>query len=247
MVSCRNLTKHFGEVLAVDGISFEVPRGSICALLGPNGAGKSTAVKMMTGLLKPSAGAALIDGIDVAAEPLRVKRIIGVLPEGLGLFDALTIEEHLMLTGPIYGLGKQETRDRAAQLLRILVLEEGRDRFIDQCSYGMRKKTALAMALLPNPRVLFLDEPFEGIDPVTSKTIRDLLGSIARRGVTVFLTSHILSIVERLATEILMIRHGRIVFNSSTDRMPQSLEDLYFELVEAPRAEEIPWLGSAQS
>jgi ABC-2 type transport system ATP-binding protein len=246
MIACRSLTKIFGTFTAVDHVSFEVPQG-ICALLGPNGAGKSTLVGMLTGLLAPSSGEALIAGFDVRTQPLQVKRIAGIVPEHLGLFDSLTVEEHLALCGPIYGLTAEETHGRSEQLLRVLGLEHGRETFLDQCSHGMRKKTALAMALLHNPRVLFLDEPFEGIDPVTAKSIRDLLNTIAGRGTTVFFTSHILSIVDRLATQILMIRAGNIVWNSATTDLSQPLEDLYFDLVEAPRMEDLAWLGSQQS
>lgn len=247
MISCRNLTKRYGEHAAVDGLSLEVAEGTICAFLGPNGAGKSTTVKMLTGLLKPSDGEAFVAGHNVAAEPLAVKGSIGVLPENLGLFGTLTVEEHLFLSGPIYGLTKKETASRADQLLRALALDSGRYTFIDNCSYGMRKKTALAMALLHNPKVLFLDEPFEGIDPVTSKTLRQLLGTLAERGVTIFLTSHILTIVERLASQIVMIRDGRSVWNSRPDELPKSLEDLYFDLVETPIEEDLPWLGFSRS
>jgi ABC-2 type transport system ATP-binding protein len=247
VISCRNLTKRFGDHTAVDSLHLEVPTGTICCFLGPNGAGKSTTVKMLTGLLKPTSGAAFVAGHDVALEPLLVKRLIGVLPENLGLFGTLTVEEHLHLSGPIYGLSRQETHSRTDELLRALALDDGRQTFIDHCSYGMRKKTALAMALLHNPQVLFLDEPFEGIDPVTSKTLRELMLTLASRGVTVFLTSHILSIVERLASQIVMIRDGHVVWNSRPDELPKSLEDVYFDLVETPIVEELPWLGSSRS
>ena len=219
MIECRNLVRDFGEFRAVDGVSFHVPRGKICALLGPNGAGKSTIMKMLAGLLAPTAGTVSVDALDPVKAPLELKRICGILPEGLGLFDDLTVEEHLQLSGPIYGLSAGETSTRGDQLLRLLDLEHGRDTFLSECSHGMRKKTALALALLHNPRVLFLDEPFEGIDPVTSKTIRDLLAAIAGRGITIFLTSHILSIVDRLAGQILMLRKGRIVWNSEISKV----------------------------
>jgi ABC-2 type transport system ATP-binding protein len=186
-----------------------------------------------------------VGGLDPQKEPLELKRICGVLPEGLGLFDDLTVWEHLELSGPIYGLSLPETRARGAQLLTLLDLENGRHTLLSECSHGMRKKTALALALLHNPKVLFLDEPFEGVDPVTSKTIRDLLAAIAGRGITVFLTSHILSIVDKLAGRILMLRKGRIVWDSEMSEVGQPLEDLYFELVEPPRTEDLEWLGSA--
>jgi ABC-2 type transport system ATP-binding protein len=152
MISCTGLTKDFGDFRAVSDASFDVPLGSVCALLGPNGAGKSTLVKMLTGMLKPTAGEAHICGSPASDHAL--KRITGILPESLALFDALTIAEHLEMTGAVYKIEKAETRSRTDQLLRALRLEEGRRTFIHQCSYGMKKKTALAMALLPNPRAV---------------------------------------------------------------------------------------------
>ncbi|MGI8745396.1 MAG: ABC transporter ATP-binding protein [Bryobacteraceae bacterium] len=241
MIHCRNLSKRFGDFLAIDEVSFEVS-GGICALLGPNGAGKSTLLKMLTGLLAPDQGQARIAGLDVATQLLELKRIMGVVPEDLGLFDSLSVKEHLELCGPIYGLSARETRERIGPLLRVLGLEQRRDTFLNQCSHGMRKKTALAMALLHNPRVLFLDEPLEGIDPVSSKTIRDLLTTISGRGITIFFTSHILSVVDQLATEIMMIGGGRIVWSSPTREISRPLEELYFDLIETPEMEDLPWL-----
>jgi ABC-2 type transport system ATP-binding protein len=247
MISCRDLTRRFGDFTAVDHLTLEVAGGAICALLGPNGAGKSTTVKMLTGLLPPSSGQATVAGLDVAKNPLEIKRRIGVLPEDLGLFDDLTVEEHLLLTGRIYGLTSHETTSRTEQLLRVLSLADGRNTFAGYCSNGMRKKTAFAMALLPNPQVLFLDEPFESIDPLTSKIMHDLLINVAARGVTVFLTSHILSMAERIANQFIMIRGGKIVWNSSVVELTQPLEDMYFDLVESPSAEDLAWLGSGRS
>lgn len=247
MISCRNLTRRFGGFTAVNNLSFTVAAGSICAFLGPNGAGKSTSVKMLSGLLAPSSGSATVAGIDVAGGGVELKRRIGVLPENLGLFDDLTVEEHLHLTGDLYGLSTMETRARAGQLLRVLGLAGGRHRFANRCSHGMRKKTSLAMALIPNPKVLFLDEPFEGIDPVSSKAMGDLLAAGAARGITVLLTSHILPVVERLAQQIIMIRGGEMVWNSSAGELPRPLEELYFELVESPVREDLEWLGSGRS
>ncbi|HVN03410.1 MAG TPA: ABC transporter ATP-binding protein [Bryobacteraceae bacterium] len=246
MLQCRNVSKQFGEFVAVDDISFEV-RSGVCALLGPNGAGKSTLLKILSGLLPPDRGEVLIDGCNTAADPLRVKRMIGVLPEDQGLFDALTVEEHLELSGPVYGLSHKETRARGDALLRVLGLEAGRNTYLDQCSHGMRKKTAMAMALLHNPRVLMLDEPFEGIDPVSSVTIRDLLLTAASHGIAVFLTSHDLSMIGQLAGEIKMIRGGRIVFSSAASELERPLEELYFDLVERPPQEDLPWLRSSPS
>lgn len=244
MIEARGLVKRFGEFTAVAGVSLECGPG-ISALLGPNGAGKSTLVKMITGLLAPDAGSARICGFDVARDAMEVRRAIGVVPEDLGLFDSLTVEEHLDLCGAVYDLDKRETRRRASDLLKALGLDGARDAFLDQCSHGMRKKTALAMALIHNPRALLLDEPFEGIDPVSSKTIDEILRAAASRGVTVFLTSHILPIVEKLAESVLMIRAGKIVWDSRRDGRERGLEEIYFELVEREPAPDLKWLGHA--
>ncbi len=245
MISVLNLSKQFGEFQAVDSLTFDVPKGAICAFLGPNGAGKSTTVKMLTGLLPPSSGKASVCGLDSAAGSVDLKRRIGVLPENLGLFDDLTVLEHLELTGGVYGLSKQETASRAAELLSVLDLEAGRKRFAGQCSHGMRKKTSLAMALLPNPEVLFLDEPLEAIDPVTSRVMLDVFKVAAARGVTIFFTSHILSMVEEIATQIMIIRGGRLQFNSLAGQLPKNLESLYFELAEARKHADLTWLRGA--
>jgi ABC-2 type transport system ATP-binding protein len=150
------------------------------------------------------------------------------------------------LCGPVYGLSLHETRERTEPLLRTLGLTSGRNTFLDRCSHGMRKKTALAMALLHNPRMLFLDEPFEGIDPVSSRTIRDLLQTLAARGITVFLTSHTLAMVNEVASRVAMIRAGKIAWTSSDDDT-RRLEEIYFELIDTPPLEELPWLRFEQS
>ncbi len=242
MIEARGLVKRFGDFTAVDSVSLDVGPG-ISALLGPNGAGKSTLLKLITGLMAPDAGSARICGMDIAARLVDVQRTIGVVPEDLGLFDALTIEEHLDLCGSVYGLDRREARARSADLLRVLRLDQARDVFLDQCSHGMRKKTALAMALLHNPRVVLLDEPFEGIDPVSAKTIDELLRSAAARGVVIFLTSHILPMVERLAGTIFMIRAGKIVWNSALEPRARRLEEVYFDLIEQSPPAELAWLG----
>jgi ABC-2 type transport system ATP-binding protein len=170
-----------------------------------------------------------------------------VLAESLALFDALTIGEHLELTGAIYRLRTTEIRSRTEQLLRILQLEHSRHTFIHQCSYGMKKKTALAMALLPNPRALFLDEPFEGLDPISTLTIRNQLHASSRRGVTVLLTSHILPLVNRIADKVVMLNRGSIVLDADVADLPKTLEELYLELAPAVSDEDLEWLGSETS
>lgn len=246
MIQTVGLTKRFGEFVAVHDLNLQVPKGVIFGFLGPNGSGKSTTVKMLTGILKPSAGDALVDGASILYSPLEIKQKIGVLPEDLALFDSLTIWEHMMMCGPVYRLSRAETESRAEQLLNYLDLWSDRHAFVDQSSFGMKKKCALAMALIHNPRVLFLDEPFEGIDPVVSRSIKDLLLLMAGKGVTVFLTSHILEVVERLVHSFAVIRHGEVVCSQTMEDVVaagRTLEDVYFQHVERRSVEELEWIG----
>ena len=246
MIQTTGLTRKFGDFVAVNNLNLHVPKGVIFGLLGPNGSGKSTTVRMLTGILKPTSGDALIDGSSILGSPLDIKRNIGVLPEDLALFDSLTIWEHLKMVGPIYGLNRSETDARGEQLLRYLDLWSGRHTFVEQSSFGMKKKCALAMALLHNPKVLFLDEPFEGIDPVASRSIKDLLILMSQRGITILLTSHILEVVERLVHSFAVIVRGEIACSQTiqeTLRAGQTLEDIYFQYVERRAVEEFEWIG----
>lgn len=245
-IETQNLTKNFGRLLAVDALDLQIAKGTIFGFLGPNGAGKSTTVGMLTGLLRPSSGEALIAGVSILHSPLEVKKKIGVLPENLALFDSLTIWEHLMMCGPVYGLIRKETENRAEQLLKYLDLAQSRNVYVDQASTGMRKKCALAMALLHNPSVLFLDEPFEGIDPVSSRNIKDLLLLLSSRGATIFITSHILEVVERLVQSFAIIVAGRIVCSQTVAETLQSgktIEDLFLEHVRRDEVEQLEWIG----
>ncbi|HSD46356.1 MAG TPA: ABC transporter ATP-binding protein [Pyrinomonadaceae bacterium] len=246
MIELSGLTKRFGEFVAVHDLNLRVPKGVVFGFLGPNGSGKSTTVKMLTGILQPSAGDAWIDGASIRSAPLEIKQKIGVLPEDLALFDSLTIWEHLKMCGPIYGLSRAETEARAEQLLNYLDLWIDRHTFVEQASFGMRKKCALAMALLHNPKVLFLDEPFEGIDPVTSRSIKDLLIHMSEKGITIFLTSHILEVVERLVHSFALVVHGELVCTQTMEETLSSgrtLEDIYFQYVTRRPVEEFEWIG----
>lgn len=246
-IHCSGLIKRFGPLTAVDHISFDIAPGEICAILGPNGAGKSTLIAMLSGIHRPDAGTLRIAGIDPTTGDRELYRRIGVVPDNLSLLSELTIEEHLFMSGPIYGLTMQTTRSRAEDLLELLDLSTKRKTLARACSHGMRKKTALALALLHNPAVLMLDEPFEGIDPASAESIRLLLHSIAKRGIAILLTSHILPLVDRTSDRIMLIRGGRLVWDSKVSGLPESAEQLYFELVEQPSEKDIPWLQSRQS
>lgn len=245
-ISAEGLTKSFGKLMAVNDLNLKIPRGTIFGFLGPNGSGKSTTVKMLTGLLKPDSGDAVICGTSVIKSPLEVKKQVGVLPEDLALFNAVTIWEHLIMAGAVYELGRKETEKRAEEVLHYLDLWPNRNTFVDQASTGMRKKCALAMAVLHNPPVLFLDEPFEGIDPVSSRNIKELLLLIAEKGGTVFITSHILEVVERLVGSFAIIVSGEIVCSQTvaeTLSSGRTLEDLFFDAVGGRRERTLEWVG----
>jgi len=245
-IGTHSLSKTFGDVAAVRDLELRIPKGTLFGFLGPNGSGKSTTVKMLTGILRPTSGEVFISGRSLANSPLEVKKRIGVLPEELGLFESLTVWEHLLMVGPAYGLSRKETEKRAEQLLVYLDLWQGRQTYVDEASTGMRKKCSLAMALIHNPEVLFLDEPFEGIDPVSARNIKDLLLLMAGKGVTVFLTSHILEVVERLVQSFAIIVAGEIVCSQTmaeTLRSGDTLEDIFFKHVVGGKAEELEWIG----
>jgi ABC-2 type transport system ATP-binding protein len=228
------LTRRFGATLAVDGLDLEVPAGVMFGFLGPNGAGKSTTLKMLTGLLRPTSGSARILGLDVVRREVEVKRKIGVVPEELALFDRLTGSEYLRFVGRMYRLPADQIEARSAELLDLLDLAVHDRKLIVDYSHGMHKKLALAAALLPGPEVVFLDEPFEGIDAVSARLIRSILDQLLASGATVFLTSHILAIVEQLCSHVAVIHHGRLVAAGTMDQLragTMSLEDRFLELV----------------
>lgn len=247
-IESDGLTRHFGDATAVNGIHLHVERGTFYGFLGPNGAGKSTTIKMLTGLLAPSAGSIRVLGYDMLnpKEALEAKKHVGVIAENLSLFDNLTAREYLIFIGRMYLLSPETIRSRSEELLTLLGLEKEDKKFSLEYSHGMKKKLALAAALLPNPDLLFLDEPFEGVDAVTSRVIRDLLAGFVARGSTVFLTSHVLEIVERLCTHVGIIVKGNLVEQTSMEAMRQgeSLETRFLEKAGADAAAKatLPWL-----
>jgi len=248
-IETRGLIRRFGDKTAVAGIDFEVRRGECFGFLGPNGAGKTTTVRMLTGLLAPTEGEALIDGRSIMKEPVAIKRRIGVVPDSLALFDRLSLWEHLTMVGRIHGLAQEETESRAKDLLTLLGLWEDRGVYAVDASHGMRKKTALAMALVHGPEILFLDEPFEGIDPIAGKVLRDLLRRLSSTGTTIFLTSHILEIIERLVDRVAVIVEGRIELDDRLEdlqRGGRTLEDAFIAAAGVGQTEEVDlsWLRS---
>src|SRR5215210_8659222 len=223
-VETFSLVKQFDNFVAVDHINLRVNRGSFFGFLGPNGAGKSTTIKMLTGLLAPTSGALRVLDLDISEQPMEVKRRIGVVPEDLNLFERLTAAEMLSFTGRMYGLRTEEIAQRSKELLELMELQDEPRKLIIEYSHGMKKKLSLACALIHRPEILFLDEPFEGVDAIASRTLKNLLSRLTERGLTVFLTSHVLEIVERLCTDIAIISEGRLVASGSLDELRRGIQ-----------------------
>src|SRR5271165_5921318 len=253
----ETLTRRFGALTAVDQINLRVQAGQFFGFLGPNGAGKSTTIRMLTGLLAPTSGRMELLGVDFQKNPIDVKRQIGVVPEGMGLFERLTGAEYLNFVGRMYGLDLPTTRRRSEELLEFMQLAERPKTMIADYSHGMQKKLALAAAVIHGPRILFLDEPFEGVDALAAGALKSLLGRMTERGVTIFLTSHVLEIVERLCSHVAIINKGRLVAQGSLEELRagipgeegthKTLEEIFLSIVEhdggeRPQLEELSWL-----
>ncbi|MER5935543.1 ABC transporter ATP-binding protein [Streptomyces sp. NPDC002054] len=248
-VRISGLWKRFGEQIAVSGIDLELPAGKFIGLVGPNGAGKTTTLSMVTGLLRPDQGRAEVAGHDVWRDPAQVKARIGVLPEGLRLFERLSGRELLGYMGRLRGLPGEETDKRATQLLDVLGLAGAQHKLVVDYSTGMRKKIGLAAALLHNPEVLFLDEPFEGVDPVSAQTIRGVLERYTASGATVVFSSHVMELVESLCDWVAVMAEGRIRAAGTLAEVrgnAASLQDAFLELVGAQGrtgGDSLDWLG----
>jgi ABC-2 type transport system ATP-binding protein len=242
----RGLVKRFDSVLAVNGVDLDVPAGSFFGLLGPNGAGKTTSLSMAVGLLRPTRGRAYVLGHDVWADPIQAKRLLGVLPDGVRMFDRLSGPELLAYQGLLRGMPPDVIDQRARELLDVFGLADSGRTLVVDYSAGMKKKIALACALLHAPRVLVLDEPFEAVDPVSGATIRDILGRYVAGGGTVVFSSHVLELVERLCTHVAILAEGTIKAVGTLDevREGRSLEDVFVETVggRVATGEELSWL-----
>lgn len=255
-VEAIDLTKQFDKKLAVNNLNLRVDEGEYFGFLGPNGAGKSTTIKMLVGLLRPTNGTARIRGIDIWQNPLAAKQQLGVLPEGLNIYERLKGREFIRFAGTMYGLEDGIVNQRADELLDLMDLTDDADKMIVDYSKGMRKKTALAAAIIHTPRVLFLDEPFEGIDAITGRVIRNVLRQLTAQGTTIFFSSHILEVVERLCTRLAVINDGELVAQGTIEEIRKmaaagedaTLEDLFLSAVGAGAKEgeaerKLSWLG----
>src|SRR3981189_2864100 len=256
-IRTEQLTRRFGALTAVDDVNLRVTAGQFFGFLGPNGAGKSTTIKMLTGLLAPSAGRVTLLGQDFFAHPVEVKRQIGVVPEGMGLFERLTGADHLQFVGRMYGLDMPTTRRRSQELLEFMQLADRPKTMVADYSHGMQKKLALAAAVIHGPRILFLDEPFEGVDALAAGALKALLARMTERGTTIFLTSHVLEIDERLCSHVAIIHKGRLVAQGSLEELRAGVagadgtqtprEQIFVSIVgqegaSRPQLEELSWL-----
>jgi ABC-2 type transport system ATP-binding protein len=246
-ISARGLVKRFGDKTAVDHLDLVVPTGSWFGLVGPNGAGKTTTIRMIVGLLRPDDGQVQVAGIDVWPDPLESKRLLGVLPDDLRLFERLTGVELLTYIGLLRGIDRDEIDRRSAQLLDVLGLHTSEHDLVADYSTGMRKKVALAAALLHAPPVLLLDEPFESVDPLSSKIIVDVLDQYRQGGGTVIFSSHVMDTVERLCDHVAIVSAGRVVRSGPVSALTTSmrLEDVFIDAVGAPLqqgADGLDWL-----
>lgn len=225
-ISTSGLTRRFGDFLAVENVNLNVAQGQFYGFLGPNGAGKSTTIKMLTGLLAPTSGSIQVLGLDFATHALEVKRQIGVVPEGLALFGRLTAPEYLRFVGQMYGLDRATTAQRSEELLEFMDLAKDGKKLITDFSHGMQKKLALAAAVIHNPKILFLDEPFEGVDAIAAGTLKQMLQGMIAHGATIFLTSHVLEIVERLCTHVAIINKGYLIADGSLEELRAGVHTL---------------------
>src|SRR6266850_8405734 len=256
-IQTQRLTRTFGNLTAVEAIDLQVTAGQFFGFLGPNGAGKSTTIKILTGLLAPTSGSIQLLDLDFATNPIEIKRQIGVVPEGMGLFERLTGSEYLNFVGRMYGLDRTTTERRSEELLDFMQLADRPKTMVADYSHGMQKKLALAAAVIHGPRILFLDEPFEGVDALAAGALKALLGRMTERGVTIFLTSHVLEIVERLCSHVAIIHQGRLVAQGSLEELragipgdegeKKTLEQIFLSIVgqsggEQARLEELTWL-----
>lgn len=245
-IDVRDLRKYYGAKAAVDGLSLQVPRGCFFGFLGPNGAGKTTTIRMLMGVNTPTSGQIEILGLRMPADGVAIKRQIGLVPEDTLLFDHLTAHEYMEFTGRIYGLPAPMTRERTRELLALFEMDTQGAKLIGEFSKGMRKRVAMAAALLHRPQLFLMDEPFEGVDAVGARLMKNILLDLVGKGATIFLTSHVLEVVERLCDRIAIIADGRLVVHDSMANLAagsESLEELFVRAVGGTRSSEsLEWL-----
>jgi ABC-2 type transport system ATP-binding protein len=235
VIVLRDLTKTYGSIEAVKGVSLVIPRGQICGYLGPNGAGKSTTVKMATGMIAPTRGTAVIDGFDITTHPIEAKRRIGVVPETGALYENLTAREYLTLVARLYAVPRDQANEKIATFLRLFEIADAQDRVMSSYSKGMKQRVLISAALIHNPSVLFLDEPLSGLDANTALVLKELVRDLAVQGKTVFYCSHVLEVVEKVCHRVVILNRGSVIADGNVEELKDltkqdSLEDVFSEL-----------------
>ncbi|MBI5086729.1 MAG: ABC transporter ATP-binding protein [Acidobacteria bacterium] len=246
-IEVRELRKVYGDKPAVDGLNLRVERGCFFGFLGPNGAGKTTTIRMLMGLAPPTSGEIEILGRRMPEEAISIKARIGLVPDDTLLFDHLTGGEFVEFVGRMYGLGRPRSRARTAELMQLFELDGAGRKLIGEYSKGMRKRVAMAAALIHRPDIYLLDEPFEGVDAVGARLMKDILLDQVRQGATIFLTSHVLEVVERLCDRVAIINQGRLVVDGALESLragSETLEDIFVRVVGGPAhtSESLDWL-----
>lgn len=249
-VSIRGLFKRYDQKIAVNGLSLDIPVGSFYGLVGPNGAGKTTTINMMTGMLKPDAGVVAILGLNVWQDVNAVKRLIGLMPQPDQIFSSLTGRQLLVYSGMLRGMPRAEVESRAKDLLQAFDLVEAADKAVSEYSSGMTKKICLATAMIHSPRILVLDEPFEAVDPVSSANIKDILSEYVSTGGTVIISSHVMSMVQRMCTHVAVINHGQVAAAGTVEQVAagEDLDERFLQLVGGRHgAMHLDWLNGGTS
>ncbi len=244
MIEVSSLTKTFGDLVAVDGVSFKVDRGEILGYLGPNGAGKSTTVKMMTGIIPATSGRIVMDGVELSATAYEMKNRIGYVPESGGVYESLTGFEFLQLVGRLYHMPEELIERKIREFFRLFDLERFSQERLSSYSKGMKQKVLISSALIHNPEIIFFDEPLSGLDANSMLIFKELIRNLAEQGKTIFYSSHVLDVVERVCRRVIIIDHGKIIADAPVEQLKEmtargSLEDVFRELTDSSDVEEI--------
>jgi ABC-2 type transport system ATP-binding protein len=234
MISCRNVSKDYGSFRALDGLNLDVGEGEIYGLIGPNGAGKTTTIKLLVGLLKPTEGTVLINGIDVEKDGLEAKKFVGYIPDEPFLYERLTPSELMNFKGSLHGMAKDAVEQKKGELLDLLGMADYRNDLIESFSLGMRQRLAIAVALLPSPSIIIVDEPLVGLDPAGMKRVKEIFATLAGEGRTVFISTHMLHVVEEICTRVGVLNRGKLIVEGTVetlrDSQDENLETVFFRL-----------------
>ena len=234
MISCRNVSKNYGSFRALDGLNLDVGEGEIYGLIGPNGAGKTTTIKLLVGLLKPTEGTVLINGIDVEKDGLEAKKFVGYIPDEPFLYERLTPSELMNFKGSLHGMAKDAIEQTKGELLDLLGMADYRNDLIESFSLGMRQRLAIAIALLPSPSIIIVDEPLVGLDPAGMKRVKEIFAGLAGEGRTVFISTHMLHVVEEICTRVGVLNRGKLIVEGTVetlrDSQDENLETVFFRL-----------------